>query len=656
VRGKALSAGAVVLLLAVLGSLAVVFLDLRQMSGYFFADEAVYYAMGLSAARDLDLEYTREDLLRINRLGWVNGPQGVLLSRNPERGRIYFAKPMLHALAAAPFVRLFGGNGFLVFNVLCLALAVHLSVRFLSRYMSERVALRVSLVFHLLCVAPVYVFWIHPEMFNYALLTAGLFSFLQYDGPRGPRSRRYYLAPVLFGLGAYSRLPMVLFAGPQLVAALVRRRFRDVGICLVLLAGSYGAMVGLHRAFTGMSNPYAGDRKIFYGHFPEESPEVRYEDLGSSWSTKQAKFHFLGNVFLANCGYFFVGRHSGMLLYYFTAMLGVLGLLQGPRSLERWLVALAVVGSILALIVMIPTNYHGGSGTIGNRYFMAVFPAFLFLMAGAPSGRRLWTIGLISGAFTLQLFTGPFQFSFRPALVAENLPFRLFPIEKTLVDSLPYQGPARTRVFFGEGKILGYFVNGGAYGRDGKEDAFWLEGGRTAELLLVTRERPKVFVFTIVNGGAPENTFRLDGDVQRVEERGLRPWESRDVIAVVTSPLRFQTHFGNFKHVTLVRMKADKGMVLKYHGGPQDGRYLGIRVLVRTDRFTIARALMEKSFLEDAVELLRAEVKDYPRDPSRRSYLITALERLGRGSEAAALRRAAAEAEQPSTAAVEESP
>ncbi len=616
--------------------LAVLFVDLRQMGGYFFSDEAVYYASGLSAAYDFDLEYTREDLIRINRLGWVNGPEGILLTRRDQDHRIYFAKPVLYPIVAAPFVRLFGENGFLAFNAVILSWAIYLSFLYLARWMPPRAALVTVGIFYGLSAAPIYVFWIHPEIFNLGLLVTGLFFFLHYERQDGSVPWPYYLSPLLFGMAAYSRLPIVLFAGPQIAVCVWRQRWRSLAIIAAVLAASYLAMTGLQILVTGLPNPYAGDRRIFYGTFPLQSDSVDFAQLGSKWSTAEAKFYFQWPMFFKNLFYFFTGRHSGMLLYFLPAILGVLGFFGGRRALDTWLVLLTITASILALIVMIPTNYHGGSGTIGNRYFMAVYPAFLFLMRRELTRPVVLTTGFISAAFTLQLLTGPLTFSFRPALAADNLPFRLFPIEKTLVDSLPHQGGGRTRVKFGGGLLMAYFINQGSYGRDGTEDAFWIKGEHQAEILFVTRDRPKVLVFTAINSSAADNALRIDGDVVRIEERGFTPWESRDIIVVIRKTLPLQTQFGNFKHVMRIDFTAERGAVLKYEGGPADGRYLGIRLLPRTDPFTLGRALLEKGFAQDAAIALQQAVEDLPHSPAPRHFFARALRALGQLDEAEA--------------------
>jgi hypothetical protein len=81
-----------------------------------------------------------------------------------------------------------------------------------------------------------------------------------------------------------------------------------------------------------------------------------------------------------------IGRFGGVLPYFFPAVLALaLFLLGGPRDRAGWLALTAVTMSWLAYIWIIPDNWYGGGGTVGNRYFLNLLPAFLFLV---PARRR----------------------------------------------------------------------------------------------------------------------------------------------------------------------------------------------------------------------------------------------------------------------------
>jgi hypothetical protein len=76
-------------------------------------------------------------------------------------------------------------------------------------------------------------------------------------------------------------------------------------------------------------------------------------------------------------------------------------LLQGARSPRAGclLASLVLVG--LAFLILLPFNWHGGGGFLGNRYFVSVYPAFLFLMT------RVRPASVLALGFTLGgLFLG----------------------------------------------------------------------------------------------------------------------------------------------------------------------------------------------------------------------------------------------------------
>ncbi len=116
------------------------------------SDEATYYMMGYSLALDGDLTYRREDLERVWR-EFPSGPAGVFLKKgrdvtdwgfmrrppfvwttsvpDPDPSRYYFGKSFIYPVFAAPFVRVFGTNGFLLFHAVLLALVAWCSYVFL---------------------------------------------------------------------------------------------------------------------------------------------------------------------------------------------------------------------------------------------------------------------------------------------------------------------------------------------------------------------------------------------------------------------------------------------------------------------------------------------------------------------------------------------
>ena len=205
-------------LAVVIAALAVglLWVDVAELSGrQFWSDGSTYYSMAWSLAKDADLRYEARDLLRVERQ-YGSRPQGVFLKRacgglawDPGGGfpwlgrvgcqegekRVYFAKAFAYPLAVAPFVAGFGNRGLLVFNLLCLGLTLALAYAEGRRRASPARALAVVMAIFGASVAPLYMLWLTPELFNLALIMAGLAAW---------RSERPLLAAVLLGVATYS--------------------------------------------------------------------------------------------------------------------------------------------------------------------------------------------------------------------------------------------------------------------------------------------------------------------------------------------------------------------------------------------------------------------------------------------------------------------
>lgn len=265
----------------------------------FWGDGATYHAMAWSLAEDGDLRYEARDVFRVRR-ELPSGPQGIFLKRasgglafdrtagfpwvrrvGEKEPRIYFAKAFLYPLAAAPLVKLFGTSGLFLANALCLALAIVLAYAELRRQATPGRGLAAALLLFLGTVAPLYLIWPQPELFNLALVTAGLVAW---------RRERGLLAAVLIGLAAYSKPYNVLLALPFGVEPLLPGHpSRGKGLAVAALRAAVVAVTviaffGLNKAITGEANYQGGERKTFYGTFPLETQAVTFGNSGI-WAT-----------------------------------------------------------------------------------------------------------------------------------------------------------------------------------------------------------------------------------------------------------------------------------------------------------------------------------------------------------------------------------
>jgi len=159
------------------------------------SDESTYVAAALSAAFDGDLAFERRDLERFAGL-YHSGPEGIFLKRgkqlrvavagqfpfvslvkseDPDTNRLYFGKSLAYPVAVAPFVRLLGLNGLLVFNVFLLGVTAVCAYLFLAAQSSPVSAAAFTSAFLGASVVPVYGVFLMPETFNLTLVTLAYF-------------------------------------------------------------------------------------------------------------------------------------------------------------------------------------------------------------------------------------------------------------------------------------------------------------------------------------------------------------------------------------------------------------------------------------------------------------------------------------------------
>ena len=492
-------------------------LDFPRTALGFKGDEATYYSLTYSIARDGDMAFKREDLVRV----WeeFSAPEGIFLKRgsqlhverrtgfpyfgvartpDPAPDRLYFGKSYIYPLFAAPFVRIFGTSGFLVFHSLLLALCTAAGYSFLvARGSRPTAAAAFAAVFIFGSIAPVYFFWLTPEFFNLTLVFLAVFvwayKFAEAPPVRSGRLQRFltspasdFLAAVLLGLATFSKPTHVLAALPLFLWPLYQRRWWRVvlvGACFTL---TVVALFLINVAATGEANYQGGDRKTFYSSsgFPFANPSVTFDNSGQRVATGSVPTEILFQrntaiVLAWDVMYFLVGRYSGLVRYFFPGVLAVLLFLarRAARQRWQWFVAVAVAGGAVGLLAYMPYTYSGGGGPVGNRYFLSFYPLFLFLV---PPLRSVWPalIALVIGAlFIAKVTLNPFYSSFHPGEHAKAGPLRMLPIERSLLNDLPVSAdPARSRLrLAGTPPSSFYFVDDGAYVPEG--DFFWVKGG-----------------------------------------------------------------------------------------------------------------------------------------------------------------------------------
>ncbi len=597
--------------------------DLAQLSkGTFWGDGATYYTAAWSLAEDGDLRWEARDALRVRR-DFAQGAQGVFLKRSggglkrseafpwlrvvpDDQPLIYFAKPFTYPMLAAPFVRLLGTRGLLLVNALALGLAIVLGYLELRRQASSGLAFAAACALVLPTVATAYLFWPTPEATSLGLVALALFAW---------RRNWIVTSAILFGLATYSKPPNVLLAAPLgllplfTAGAPLSHRVGEMLRRGAILVTSAALLYGLNMAITGEWNYQGGrERKTFYGVLPYEEHGVTFGNSGIWMSTNQLgpSVEGKGGVaasqgsepprtaeelrasFVANLGYFWTGRFGGLLPYFLPfGVAAILFVVVGPRSASGSLAIFAFVLSWLAYLWQIPDNWYGGSGTLGNRYFLSILPLGLFFV---PKGREalVAVAGLASLAFTAPLLGSPVRHAMEPGEHTKHGLFRLLPAELSMLNDLsifgePWRKKRPVGDTEGDPKRPGsadpaayylYFTDDGTYGREEHEGAigFWLRGGTPGEVLVRALEPVARMRVRLAGGPAGDQVaVELDGAVER---SAVAAGESQEL---VFTPPRGFAYKDTFVHV--LKLRSTRGASLP--GG--DGRSLGAFVSLRLE-------------------------------------------------------------------------
>lgn len=600
---------AAVVLVAIYAGVALS-IDFSRSAFGIHSDEATYYMMGHSLASDGDLSYRREDLVRVWR-EFPAGPSGVFLKKgrdldvrwgggfpfvhvdsrpDPDAAQLFYGKSYIYPLAAAPFVALFGTNGFLLLHAIVLGLMLLAGYLFLNARSSPLVSLLLAAGFLMASVAPAYFVWITPELFNLGLVFLGYFCWLYKEVARAetaPTGTRWLLGPwsdltaaILLGIATFSKPSNLLLILPVLVWMAYRRRWKH-GAAAGLLFGACGAvLLAGNIAISGEWNFQGGDRRTFYGEFPFQNRHVQWEGVGQDRTTNRVLTEVIFDrrvfwtVFSRNLGYFFVGRYSGLVPYFFPAVFAAaaFALARRRRAPWQWLVAAAAAAEILLLIIWIPYNYFGGGGVVGNRYFMNTYGVFFFLLPPIQSVAAALVPWVVGGLFSAQITFNPFVTSFNPAEPAKQGPLRFLPVELTLVNDLPINTqPNRARVWFGQQRRFQiYFLDDNGFARE--DLSFWVRGRSTAEFLVKTVEPARALDLTLTAGDVGVRVTARRGWTRQVVD--LEPGETRTLAIPLDDGFPYQG-----TRVWAVSLSTDTGFV-PFFGNPpsHDTRFLGVRV------------------------------------------------------------------------------
>jgi hypothetical protein len=567
-----------------------------------FSDEATYYLMAHSLASDGDLAYRREDLLRMFR-EFKAGPRGVFLKKgktigggaDPDPSRLFFGKSFIYPLFAWPFVRVLGTSGFLVFNLLLLAVAFGCAYQFLAARSGTVVSLLLAFGFIFATAVPVYVVWMMPELFNFTLGVGAFFLWL-FKEVSPPSSRRASWlrgpasdsgAAVLLGLAAFSKLTNVVMAGPMLAWLLWRGQWKRAVLAAGTIVLVTAALFGVNILISGEWNYQGGDRATCYVNYPFQQPGQGLEicDVrGRDETLTNVLFDrevFWTNLF-ANIRYFAIGRNAGLVPYFFPLVFAIAWLfVRGPRAPWQWFVLGGVLAHIGVQLILWPYTTFGSGGTVADRYFMGAYGASVFLfppMRSIVASAIPVVIGLV---FVAKMVLDPFYTSARPGRYSMTGAQRLLPVELTQVNDLPINTEAaRVRLWYGDTGAgdIGfqiYYLDDNSYLAEADKKTFWTRGRSRAEFLVKT-DRPCRRFQVVLSAGpvATTATVNVEGRKQTVQ---LAPGSSQQLSFNLPPGFPYKKDREKPAMVWVVSISSTAGFT-PAPSPANDTRYLGVLV------------------------------------------------------------------------------
>jgi hypothetical protein len=573
--------------LLVVGCYAALSIDVVSTGYGVKGDESTYVAMALSAAYDGDLAYEARDIERFYQF-YNTGPDGIFLKRGGNGreadDRLYFGKAYAYSVAAAPFVRLAGLNGFLVFHVVLLAGMLLLGYRFVAARSPDGLSLTYTLGFFGVSIVPLYAVFLTSEIFNVACVFYAYFLwFYKEVAPVDDDSVTSALrgrwtdvaGVVLLAIGTFSKPLNVLLIAPPVLFAWSRRRF-GAGVALgavfvLVVAGGFA----VNALITGEVVYQGGDRKSFYGVFPFETPGATFDALGIGMATNAVVIEErLGPIgFLAllgtNLSYFLVGRHFGFVPFFFPGLVAIWLFLRRRvgRTVWGWAILATVVATAVGTIIYMPYSWSGGGGPPGNRYFLSIYPALFFITPPLVTVGPVVVAWLGGALFTAHILLNPFVSAKQPYRSVERGMLRTLPVELTMVYDLPINlAQARSRIEYGEPRVLLYYLDHNAYRPEAP--GIWIAAGRRADIIVQSGPPLTDVTFTLTSPVANMVEVRMGGPAVEVE---LEPGVAR---RVTLSP---EGVYSRRSWAYLLTIRTEDGFVPRLvESGSRDGRYLGV--------------------------------------------------------------------------------
>lgn len=415
-----------------------------------FSDQSSHLLAAMSVWHDRDLKFEKTDLDRFNaRFPAAGGPKGTFLKQSPD-GDFFYAKPVLYALLTAPFYGLFGTSGFILCNLLAIALMASLTYRITRPVFGTWQSHGMTAALFLLGPFMAWTMVIHPDILISALLFGGGYLLLT-----GTTRTALLAAGCLLGMALYEK-PTFAVILPFLFVAMPSLSLRKLVLAAVGVLVGWLLPTAINLSQDANMLAYQGLRIYFpTGPFPfelgwEAPKEQKYAHFFDPVQVLSALMH---NIVLLPQKLFdlVAARQTGLALYFPVALLffGTAIIQRRPRSL---IVCSALVAYYLLNALAFPTNGFGGSQSYGSRYLLQALPltilALLPIDRHASRRERAWifaplSLAAIFGTLILQHQTLPPSSTTveDPTPFLTHWPATLFPLEVSLLPSVPIHSP-----------------------------------------------------------------------------------------------------------------------------------------------------------------------------------------------------------------------
>jgi hypothetical protein len=262
----------------------------------------------------------------------------------------------------------------------------------------------------------------------------------------------------------------------------------------------------------------AGVRRTFQDEFPVESQRDLWQLPGPGPLGDDAASPPLttGLALLPrNAGYFLAGRHAGLLPYFPFAFLAAALYLASSRDRARHLLAGALGLGCLALLVVYPGDWHGGTAALGNGRFAVLYPALLLLPGRLAARRALLLPFAAAGLWTAPALAQPLEPRAPepgPAVYVRMPAFQALPLELTLLHRLPGFG------FRGCGDAVWVVPRHSFSTEEDHPRGVWVRGATRSQVIVVA-PRPVDHLSFRAWSLSADNELILDSGRERVRVR-----------------------------------------------------------------------------------------------------------------------------------------